>query len=97
MFKKPPQSRNVFAREESRLFRNRRRRKVRDFFIIFVLGIFFGNAFIVAVKVVLVDVRKVAARRPADVRRQALVEIQMDVGLSFLVFPSCYECRFEYV
>ena len=62
-----------------------------------MLGIFFGNAFIVAVKVVLVDVRKVAARRPADVRGQALVEIQMDVGLSFFFFPSCYECRFEYL
>ena len=55
---------------------------MRDFFIIFVLGIFFGNAFIiVVVKVVLVDVRQVAARRPADVRRQALLQILLDVGL----------------
>ena len=48
-----------------------------------LLGIFFGNAFIiiVVVKVVLVDVRQVAARRPADVRRQALLQILLDVGL----------------
>ena len=39
---------------------------------------FIGNAFFV--KVVLVGVRQVAARRQEAVRRQALVEVFLDVG-----------------